>query len=97
MATTLGGLAVPIVALTVGWRAAYVVAAFAALAAMLLIPADRMRSAGRSESPVPTKLLRPLWGLAAGMAAAVFAATSIGALGLLAGSMWGYPKLAPGI
>lgn len=96
VATTLGGLAVPIVALTVGWRAAYVVAAFAALAAMLLIPADRMRSAGRSESPVPSKLLRPLWGLAAGMAAAVFAATSIGALGAAGGVHVGLSEASAG-
>lgn len=85
VATTLGGLAVPLLALTVGWRVAYVVAAATALVVMVLIPADRTRTAGRSESPVPAKLVGPLWLLAAGLAAAVFAATSIGALGAAGG------------
>lgn len=96
VATTLGGLAVPILALTVGWRAAYIAAAIVALAAMLLIPPDRFRSAGRSESPVPPRLVVPLWGLAAGMAAAVFAATSIGALGAAGGVHVGLSEAAAG-
>jgi predicted MFS family arabinose efflux permease len=96
VATTLGGLAVPIIALTVGWRAAYFVAAFAALAAMLLIPPDQFRSAGRTESPVPAKLVRPLWLLAIGMAGAVFAATSIGALGAAGGVHVGLSEASAG-
>lgn len=96
VATTLGGLAVPLLALTVGWRVAYVAAAFAAIAAMLLVPADRALSGGRSESPVPPRLLRPLWALAAGMAAAVFAATSIGALGAAGGVHVGLSEAAAG-
>ncbi len=39
LATLLGGLAVPIVALTVGWRTAFAIAAVAALVAMTLVPA----------------------------------------------------------
>lgn len=40
MATLLGGLAVPVLALTVGWRWAYVLTAAAALAAMCTIPSS---------------------------------------------------------
>lgn len=96
VATTLGGLAVPILALTVGWRSAYLVAAVTAAGAMLLVPQDRVLPAGRSESPVPPKLVVPLWGLAAGMAAAVFAATSIGALGAAGGVHVGLSESAAG-
>ncbi len=96
LATLLGGLAVPIVALTVGWRTAFAIAAVAALVAMTLVPADRMRVAGRSESPVPRPLLAPLWMLAIGTSAAVFAATSIGALGAAGGVAVGLSEGAAG-
>lgn len=96
VATTVGGLAVPLLALTVGWRAAYIVAAFTAVGAMFLVPRDRALTSGRSESPVPTTLVRPLWGLAAGMAAAVLAATSIGALGAAGGVHVGLSEAAAG-
>lgn len=81
VATTLGGLAVPLLALTIGWRVAYLFGAVAALAVMFLVPADRAAAVGRSESPVPPQLVRPLWLLASGLMLAVLAATSIGALG----------------
>lgn len=96
LATLLGGLSVPAIALTIGWRAAFVLAAVAALVAMTLIPADRMRVAGRSESPVPRPLLFPLWMLAIGVSAAVFAATSIGALGAAGGVEVGLSEAAAG-
>ncbi len=79
LATMLGGLAVPLIALTVGWRFAYVLAAVAALIAMLVVPADRPATAARSEQQVPSQQVRALWLLATGMIAAVLAATSIGA------------------
>lgn len=96
VATTLGGLAVPFLALTIGWRSAYFVAAFAALGAMFLVPADRAPVTGRSESPVPTALIPQLWILATGLAAAVFAATSIGALGAAGGVHVGLSESAAG-
>lgn len=96
VATTLGGLAVPLLALTVGWRTAYFISAAIALCVMFLVPADRSRTAGRSESPVPATLIGPLWLLAVGLAAAVFAATSIGALGAAGGVHVGLSEAAAG-
>lgn len=79
-ATLLGGLAVPLVALTVGWRWAY---ALAAAFALLVIPfleagppsgSPSLRNRGR-EGDVP---LGPLLWLAAGVALAGASAGSIG-------------------
>lgn len=104
LATTLGGLAVPLVALTLGWRYAYVLAALAAVAAVLLVPTDRPATAARSEQRVPPDLTGRLWVLAIGMVAAVTAATSIGALGAAGGvhaglseAMAGYLVAAGGL
>lgn len=96
LATMLGGLAVPLIALTVGWRFAYVLAALAALGAVLLVPADRPATAARSEQQVPPGQLKSLWLLAAGMIAAVLAATSIGALGAAGGVEAGLGEAAAG-
>lgn len=96
LATTLGGLAVPLIALTIGWRFAYVLAALAALEAMLLVPADRPATAQRRESSVPRPLLPGLWLLGGGMVAAVVAATSIGALGAAGGVQVGLPEATAG-
>lgn len=85
LATTLGGLAVPLIALTVGWRFAYVLAALTALVAMFVVPADRRATDQRSEQKVPAALAPKLWLLASGLIAAVLAATSIGALGAAGG------------
>ncbi|MEI6624691.1 MAG: MFS transporter, partial [Actinomycetes bacterium] len=96
LATMLGGLAVPMVALTIGWRAAYLMAAVAALGAMALVPPDRMVSTNRSESSVPRREQRPLWLLSLGLAAAAFAAVSIGALGAAGGVEVGLSEAAAG-
>ncbi len=96
LATTLGGLAVPLVALTVGWRYAYVIAAVAAVVAMALVPADRAATAQRSEQRVPGAQVRPLWLLATGLVAAVIAATSIGALGAAGGVHVGLAEATAG-
>lgn len=85
LATALGGLAVPLIALTAGWRFAYVLAAAAGLVAVALVPADRQAHSGRAEENIPAPLVRPLWLLASGLIAAVLAATSIGALGAAGG------------
>ena len=96
VATTLGGLAVPILALTVGWRAAYIAAAIVALAAMLLIPPDRFSLSRQKRVTRASEARCSAVGLAAGMAAAVFAATSIGALGAAGGVHVGLSEAAAG-
>lgn len=96
MATTLGGLAVPLIALTIGWRFAYVLAASAAVVAMLVVPADRPATAARSEQRVPAELVPKLWLLAFGLIAAVLAATSIGALGAAGGVHAGLSEATAG-
>ena len=75
----LGGLAVPAIALTVGWRHAYLVAAAVALAALLAVPRHVAPSFGRAERPVSSDERGSVWLLGAGLVAAVVAATSIGA------------------
>lgn len=96
MATLLGGLAVPLVALTVGWRFAYVLAAAAAVVAAVLVPTDRPATHTRSEQQVPARLVPGLWLLGAGLVAAVLAATSIGALGAAGGVHIGLSEAAAG-
>ncbi|MFN8183165.1 MAG: MFS transporter [Candidatus Nanopelagicales bacterium] len=96
LATLLGGLAVPLIALTVGWRFAYVLAAAAAVGAVLMVPPDRPASTGRSEQKVPPAMISGLWLLAAGMVAAVLAATSIGALGAAGGVQVGLSEATAG-
>jgi predicted MFS family arabinose efflux permease len=96
LATTLGGLAVPLVALTLGWRYAYVIAALAAVAAVLLVPPDRPATEQRSEQQIPAELVGRLWLLASGLVAAVMAATSIGALGAAGGVQAGLSESTAG-
>jgi MFS family permease len=96
LATLLGGLAVPLVALTVGWRTAYLIAAGAAVLAAALIPADRPATDGRREGRLPPGRIRPLWLLVTGLAAAVVAATSIGTLGTAGGVEVGLSEAAAG-
>jgi MFS family permease len=78
LATLLAGVAVPAVALTLGWRWAYVIGAGLALAALLVTPRD---TAGREQTPaVPgeraTGALAVI-GVAAGLAAASSSALGI--------------------
>lgn len=96
LATTLGGLAVPLVALTLGWRYAYVMAAVAAIFAAALVPADRQGTPQRSEQRVPRERAGGLWVLAIGLVAAVTAATSIGALGAAGGVAAGLGEATAG-
>jgi MFS family permease len=70
VSTLLAGAAVPIVALTVGWRWAFVAAAIGALAALLLVPVERdelKRSRGASGNRATAALV--VIGLAATLAA----------------------------
>jgi predicted MFS family arabinose efflux permease len=85
-----------LVALTVGWRFAYVIAAGAAVIAMLLVPPDRAATRTRSEQRIPTDLVPALWLLVVGLVAAVLAATSIGALGAAGGVQVGLSEATAG-
>lgn len=92
VATLLAGLAVPTIALTVGWRWAYAMAALLAAAATLLPPPDRPAARRRVEGRVPGARVAPLWALAGALSLAVVAATSIGAFGASAGVAIGLPE-----
>lgn len=77
LAPLLGGLAVPFVALTVGWRWAFAMAGVLALVASVVVPASlttmterRQAREGRDVAPVRTL---PLVALAIGMALGMFA------------------------
>ena len=96
VATLLGGLAVPLIALTVGWRFAFAAAAVAALVAAALVPPDRTGRQVRAEEAVPTGQRRTLWTLAVGLIFAVVAATSIGALGAAGAVAVGWSEAAAG-
>lgn len=52
-ATLLGGLAVPALALTIGWRWAFVLIGLAAVAAMMTIPADSHAAGPAADAPEP--------------------------------------------
>jgi MFS family permease len=96
LATTLGGLAVPLIALTVGWRFAYLLAALAAVVAMIIVPEDRAATQTRSEQRIPPQLVSGLWLLGTGLITAVLAATSIGALGAAGGVHVGLSEATAG-
>jgi MFS family permease len=78
LATLLSGLAVPAVALTVGWRWAYVIGAALALAALLVTPQD---TAGR-ERTVPAPGERATAALSVIGIAGALAAAAANALGI---------------
>lgn len=78
MATLLAGIAVPAVALSIGWRWAYVIGSGLALAALLVAPRDTV---GRERAPATpgeraTAALAVI-GIAAGLAAAAASALGI--------------------
>lgn len=97
LATLLAGLAVPSVALTIGWRAAFLIACALAAGAAVLPPPDRNVESRRVEGPVPRRLRGPLWALAAGLMLAVIAAPSIGAFGAIGGVAIGMSEASAGL
>lgn len=97
LATLLAGLAVPGIALTIGWRFAYGIAAGFAVLALLLPPPDRAATGRRIEGPVPRDRRAPLWGLAGALALATIAATSIGAFGASGGVAIGLAEGTAGL
>lgn len=96
LATFLAGLAVPLIALTIGWRWAFVLALGLAVTALLLAPVDRSIVPGRVEAAVDPQSRRALWVFAAGLALAIMAATSIGAVGAASGVAAGLSEKAAG-
>jgi MFS family permease len=78
-ATLLGGLAVPVIALTVGWRWAFVGTAVVAAFLIPLIPSTHSAPVARSEAAAAASPLPLLILLAAGAAAGAAAANSLGA------------------
>lgn len=81
-AALLAGLAVPAVAVTVGWRWAFVAAAGVALAAATRVPRPRTSLAehrSRARSPLPNGARRPLVVLTVGFGLGIFAATGLSA------------------
>jgi MFS family permease len=97
VATLLAGLAVPGIALTVGWRWAFAVAALLAAGGAVLPPNDRPATGRRQEGQVPPPQRRHLWELAGGLALAVVAATSVGAFGASGGVAIGLSEAAAGL
>ncbi len=97
LATLLAGLAVPAVALTIGWRWAFALAALLAAVAAALPPQDRPPTLRRQEGGVPQRQKPPLWGLAGGLAFAVVAATSVGVFGASGGVAIGLPEGTAGL
>lgn len=80
MATLLAGLAVPSIALTVGWRWAFAGAAALALSVTALVPGDRAtRHARGVPRPRPRLRLPPLVALAVGVGLGSAMANSLGA------------------
>lgn len=81
-AVVLGGLAVPALALTLGWRWAFGFASFGALAASLFVPRPRVTLAerrSRPSTPLPPSARPPLVILAAGLGFGVFASAGLSA------------------
>lgn len=81
LAPLLGGLAVPFVALTVGWRWAFVMAAGLAIGASVIVPASlsslsERRQARQAAAPARMRVL-PLVVLSAGLGLGMFAASGI--------------------
>jgi MFS family permease len=81
LASLVGGLAVPAVAVTIGWRWAFAVAAVVAIGTSLLVPvsssslADRRRH--RLANPIPSVALAPLVVLATGFGLGLFGASGL--------------------
>ncbi|MHB1570557.1 MAG: MFS transporter [Solirubrobacteraceae bacterium] len=81
LAASLGGLAVPALALTIGWRSAFAAAALAAAAAAALMPRPHQslaqRRAARANLPAASLDRRPLVVLAAGIGLGVATASAL--------------------
>lgn len=101
LAQVVGGLAVPIVALTVGWRWAFVSGAGLALLAATSVPPSRVsmaeRRQARHDTPRPTLARGPLLCYAAGIGFAMFASSGLTAFSVVAATSTGFSRSAAGV
>lgn len=95
LATLLGGVAVPVLALTLGWRSAFAAASIGALLVLLVIP---RRSAAQRAAPRPQHRisvpLRSLVLLSAGGGLGAGVAVSLGAFAVVSSVEAGMPETA---
>lgn len=99
LAAVIGGFAVPVVALTVGWRWAFVLAAAGSLVAAVAVPHPRISLAEHRARPaalLPTGSRRALVTLAIGLGLGVFAATGLTAFIVSAAVHAGISQAAAG-
>lgn len=97
--TLLGGLAVPLLGVTVGWRWAYVAAAIGAVATMRAVPVHAVAAGGRSPARRPDGdvPLRPLLLLAVAVGFAAAANGSLATFMVSAGVDAGFSEAASGL
>lgn len=99
IATVFAGITVPTLALTVGWRWAFVLASLFTLGTAIAVP--RVASAARADRrPAPRQALHPLLPLvvlAVGFALGVFAASGLTAFLVTGGVATGMSKAAAGV
>jgi MFS family permease len=97
-ASLLGGVAVPAVALTIGWRWAFGLAALLAAGTAAFVPAPRVPLARRRGQTVPGPVwLPPLAFFATGLGLGMFAASGLTAFAVLAATEIGFGKSAAGL
>ena len=77
-ATLLGGLSVPLIALTVGWRWAFALGGLIALVTVMLVPGSKLRAGLRRDAEVRPGNVRALVVLAIGGAFGAGAANAMG-------------------
>ena len=100
LAALLGGLAVPALALTVGWRWAFAGAAALALMSAAALPRPRLSSAQRraaARARGPREPARPLIALAVGFGLALTACSSLGAFLVTSAVAAGVPVALAGL
>ena len=97
LATTVAGLAVPLIALTVGWRWAYAASGVVAAAASVHRAARCTGGARSVRVGGPLGCGAAVWMLALGMTSAVVAASSIGSLGAAEAVAAGLSPAAAGL
>lgn len=97
-ANLLGGMAVPVVALTIGWRWAFGLAALLAAGTVTFVPQPKVPLARRRGQTAPGPVsLPPLAFFAAGLGLGMFAASGLTAFAVLAATQVGFGKSAAGL
>ncbi|HET9079352.1 MAG TPA: MFS transporter [Trebonia sp.] len=97
-ANLLGGVAVPAVGLTIGWRWAFGLAALLAAGAVAFMPKPAVPLAQRRGQAAPGPVwLPPLAFFAAGLGLGMFAASGLTAFAVLAAAQVGFGKSAAGL